>query len=306
MGTRPRIALVSADSDSHERQLLAAFADLGAEARPVRLAAIAFDTGSPLGVRIPGFEDAAPDAVLVRTMDGGSFEAVTRRLGALHALEARGLLVSNAARAIEICVDKSATSERLAQAGLPTPRAWCVESLDEARRIAAADGGPLVLKPLFGAQGKGLRLVRGPGDLPEPAAVKGAYYLQRFHDHGRNGRYADFRYLVSNGALVAAMRREAPDWITNVHRGGTPLPAPADPELETLAIAAARAVGADFAGVDLLRDASGRALVIEVNSMPAWTGLRRASGVDVARRRAEDLLARLAERRTLAPAQAAE
>jgi glutathione synthase/RimK-type ligase-like ATP-grasp enzyme len=80
--------------------------------------------------------------------------------------------------------------------------------------------------------------------------------------------------IVCAGEVVAAMTRRADDWITNIRRGGTPEPLVPDAELVALSFSAAEAVGAVYAGVDLLRGADGRALVIEVNSMPGWRGLQ--------------------------------
>ena len=106
--------------------------------------------------------------MFVRTIAEGSFEAVTRRLGILHALRALGVPVWNEATAIERCVDKSTTTFLLARAGLPVPATWAVEGIEAARRIVAAEAsvGPLVLKPLFGAQGRGLMLIREAAELP--------------------------------------------------------------------------------------------------------------------------------------------
>ena len=106
----------------------------------------------------------------MRTLSAGSFEAITKRLGVLHALAKLGVVVWNDARAIERCVDKSMTSFLLARAGVPTPPTWTMESAEAARALVEREAprGPLVLKPLFGAQGKGLRLIRRPEDLPAP------------------------------------------------------------------------------------------------------------------------------------------
>lgn len=291
----PRILLVTAGIDRHARELIRAFGDRGAEIRVVELAAIGFDTGAPHGLAIPGFAGTLPDAVCLRTMDGGSFEQVTRRLGVLHALSRVGVIVSNDARAVENCVDKSATSFLLARAGIPSPRSYAVETRAEAARILAREGRPMVLKPLFGAQGKGLKLIASEADLPaEAETAGGVYYLQHFAGVAVGGRFADIRILVSAGRVAAAMRRESAGWITNIKQGAEALPMPPDPEIEALAITATEAVGGDFCGVDLLRDEAGRAQVIEVNSMPAWTGLKRASGQDIAAIRAADLLARIA------------
>ena len=138
-----RILLVSARLDRHARQLLAAFEARGAVATLASLSSIGIDTDTPSGLAIPGFGDALPDAVCVRTMDGGSFEAVTRRLAVLHGLKALGVPVSNDAAAIEICTDKSATSFRLKAAGLPSPFVVCVETR-EAAEAALEQAGSAV------------------------------------------------------------------------------------------------------------------------------------------------------------------
>jgi tetrahydromethanopterin:alpha-L-glutamate ligase len=296
---QPRIALVSDRKDWHARELTRAFAALGATAVPVMLESCAIDTTSPTGLRIPGFARQLPDAVLLRSMAGGSFEAVTLRLGVLHALAQLGVTVWNDARAIERCVDKSATSFLLAHAGIRTPPTWAAESRQAAEAICAREtpAGPLVLKPLFGSQGRGLRLVRSAADLPEPVAVAGVYYLQRYVAVEREG-FRDFRVFVCAGKMIAAMARHAPTWITNVKRGGQPVAAVADAEMKALALAAADAVGASVAGVDLLYGADGRPTVLEVNSMPAWSGLQKVTSTNIAEALAGELIAAVASRAT--------
>ena len=290
----PRIALMSDGADWHSRSLVRAFATAGARARLVNLSACGIDTAAG-GLDLPGFAAARPDAVLVRTVPGGSFEAVTLRLGILHALDAIGVPVWNNARAIERCVDKSMTSFLLARAGIPTPPTWAVQSMPQAAAIVQREGAPLVLKPLFGSQGRGLRLIRNATDLPASAEMAGVYYLQRYVGVERQG-FHDFRVLVVRGRVVATMMRHASQWITNVKRGGKPVSAVADATMKDLAIAAAAAVGADFAGVDIIHDAAGRALVLEVNSMPAWSGLQRTTSINVAAVLADELVATLPAR----------
>ncbi|MBO0663387.1 RimK family alpha-L-glutamate ligase [Jiella sp. MQZ9-1] len=302
-GEPARILLVTASLDRHARDLCAAFEARGASVTMTKLADAGFDTGARHGLHFPGLGETLPDAVCVRTMDGGSFEAVTRRLSILHALARLNIFVSNDARAIENCVDKAMTSFLVAKSGLPTPRSWTVESRAEAERIIAAENRALVLKPLFGAQGKGLKLIGSASDLPPAEEIAGGvYYLQRFIGHSRDGRWSDYRLLVSRGRVAAAMRREAACWITNIKQGAAARPIFPRRDLEELAIAATEAVAGDFCGVDLLVDADGRAQVLEVNSMPAWTGLEKASGLDIAALRAADLLASLTDRRRTQPA----
>lgn len=289
-----RIALAVDAPDWHARALAHALAGLDAQPVPMRLAECRFDTTTPHGLDLPGFAGALPDAVLVRTISGGSFEEITRRLGILHALRELGVPVWNDARAVERCVDKSMTSFLLARAGLPTPPTWAVEGKAAADALVAreAAGGALVLKPLFGSQGKGLCLVRAPTDLPPPEMVGGIYYLQRFVPTGADA-FHDQRVFVCGGAVVAAMTRRAPHWVTNIHRGGMPEALRPDAASAALALRAAAAVGADYAGVDLLRDRDGRDFVLEVNSMPGWRGLQRVTETPIAHRIAATLLARL-------------
>jgi len=286
------IALVTDTNDWHARGLRRAFAALGAHTVLLKLAACRFDTGKADGLQLPDFDVGLPHAVLVRDMAGGTFEAVTLRLGILHALQEIGIPVWNTARSIERCVDKSATSFLLARAGLPTPMTWAMESREAAAEVVRREAGPFVLKPLFGSQGRGLRLIRGEWDLPDPAEVAGVYYLQRFVGVERDG-FRDFRVLVSSGRVVAAMMRHSRHWVTNVKRGGKPVAAVADAAMRDLAVAAAAVVGANFAGVDMVCDQDGRLSVLEVNSMPAWSGLQRTTSIDIAATLASDLVASL-------------
>jgi tetrahydromethanopterin:alpha-L-glutamate ligase len=293
----PRVGLVVDNMDWHARALSRALVALGATPTPIRLTACGFATSSPTGLAIDGLGTALPDAIVVRSMSGGSFEAVTLRLGILHAARDLGVMVWNDARAIERCVDKSMTSFLLARAGIATPPTWAVETRQAAAAIVAREvaQGPVVLKPLFGSQGRGLRLIQMPEDLPEPAAVNGVYYLQRFVGVEDNG-FRDFRLLVSRGRVVAAMARHSPGWITNVKRGARPVAVVANEDMRELALRAAAAVGAAFAGVDVLYGADGRPTVLEVNSMPAWSGLQQVTLFNIAAALAGDIMTAMAER----------
>jgi tetrahydromethanopterin:alpha-L-glutamate ligase len=283
-GARPVIGLVIESVDWHACELIAALRVHDVETVPVRLTKCGFATQSATGLHVDGFDGTLPDGLIVRTVSGGTFEAVTLRLGVLHALRELGVPVWNDARAIERCVDKSMTSFLLARAGIATPATWTTESYDEARAIVqrqAADG-PLVLKPLFGSQGRGLMLIRTPDDLPQTEQAAGrVFYLQRFIGVERGG-YHDFRVLVVRDRVVAAMQRHSSHWITNIKRGGRPVAVALNDELKTLALRAAAAVGAAFVGVDIIYDAAQRPIVLEVNSMPAWSGLQKVTAIHIA------------------------
>jgi RimK family alpha-L-glutamate ligase len=279
-----RIALAVENGEWHRNQLLAAFGKLGVEPVLISLADVTIVTGSGEPVHVPGFGDALPDGLLLRTVSGGTFEATTMRLGVLHAMVSAGVMVWNSPVGIERCVDKGMTSLLLARHGVPTPDTFVVSSRDAAADIVAREareGAPLVLKPLFGSQGKGLRLVERPEDLPQLEEVSRVYYLQRMVDNARIP-WRDYRIFVCAGRAVAGMIREGDTWVTNVHQGGRPIPWAVPAAAAELATAAARAVTIDYCGVDLIDDGAGGYLVLEVNSMPAWSGLQRVTDIDIA------------------------
>jgi RimK family alpha-L-glutamate ligase len=291
----------------HTRQLQAALRARGAVGRCVDLEDCDIDTAASWhGLLIPGFGKDLPDAVLVRGIAGGSFEAVTKRLGILHALRELGVPVYNDARAIERSVDKSMTSLLLRAARIPTPPTWATESEARARRILVREGAAghaLVLKPLFGSQGKGLQLVGEVDGIhhPLPSLDKGygsMAYLQRFVPPVCEPGF-DWRVLVVGGRAITAMRRVSRHWIHNVAQGARCEPQVMTRPLATLAERAAAALALDYAGIDIVpvrrndngSDESGMQ-VIEVNGVAAWHGLQRVTNFNIAAALVDDLLDR--------------
>jgi RimK family alpha-L-glutamate ligase len=296
-----RIAIAADRIDWHVKQLVAAFARAGAGAIPVKLSACGFDTRRASGMTVKGFGDRLPDGMFVRAIGPGSFEEITLRLGLMHALGECGFVVHNSARAVERCVDKAATSFLLARNNIPTPPTWTVQSRAQAEAIVRREAaqGPLVLKPLFGAQGRGLRLVRRARDLPPSEEIAGVYYLQRFIGVDCGG-FSDMRLLVSGGRVIAAMRRHAAQWITNVKLGGRPEAYLPDEHETDLALRAGAIVGAEFAGVDLICGRDEGVSVLEVNSMPGWRGLQSVTQTPIADVLVRDFLAALRARQLAA------
>jgi RimK family alpha-L-glutamate ligase len=300
-----RVAIMTDETGWHTSRLKRALRERGAQGRCVDLADCRIDTTwAAHGLVIPGYGRGLPDAVIVRGIAGGTFEQVTVRLGILHALRELGVPVYNDARAIERSVDKSMTSFLLHRAGIPTPPAWAGESEPHARRIVmreAAAGREVVLKPLFGSQGKGLVRLGGDGEsgcapLPALREYGKLAYMQRFVPPtvppGTPG--FDWRVLVVGGKAVTAMRRVSEHWVHNVAQGGRCEAQPLTPELAQLAERASAALSLDYAGIDLVPcDASAYgAQVIEVNGVAAWRGLQSVTPFDIAGCIVDDLLGR--------------
>ena len=223
------------------------------------------------------------DAVLVRTMPPGSLEQIVFRMNLLSQLEARSVVVLNPPRAIECAVDKYLTTARLVAAGLPVPETVVCENSSAALAAFTELGGDVVVKPIFGAEGRGIVRVSDP-DLALRTfrtleRIQSVLYLQRFVEH----EGFDVRVLVLDGDVVAGMRRRSDgDFRTNVSRSARAEPIDLSPAECDLALRASQAVGTRLAGVDLLYDRSGQCYVIEVNGVPGWKALSRVTGCDVA------------------------
>ena len=222
------------------------------------------------------------DAALIRTMPPGSLEQVIFRMDLLGRLETAGVLVVNPPRAVEVAVDKYLASARLQAAGLLTPRTLVCQTVQDAMAGFAELGGRVVVKPLFGGEGRGILRVEDE-DLASRvfktlAQLQAVLYLQEFIPH----LGYDLR-LLTIGDRVLGMRRCNPlDWRTNVSRGATTEPFVPDQSLIELALTAAAAAGAPLVGVDVLPAQDGRRYVLEVNAVPGWKALSRTLQIDVA------------------------
>jgi len=291
-----RIAILAARQGWHTEELCRALAERGHEGRVLPYEALV----ARLGGAGPALSAAGEDlgdcaAVLARIIPAGSLEQVIFRVDALHTLEERGIPVINSPRAIERTVDKLWTSALLERAGLPVPETVVCEHPDAALAAFRALGD-VIVKPLFGSMGLGMVRVT----TEEMAfrvfrtleTIRGVYYVQRAIDHAG----CDVRAFVVGDRVVGAIERRAAGWRTNLARGGQARAiTPSGPWAE-LALRAARAVGADYAGVDLLPAPDGTVYVVEVNGIPGWRGLQQATSSDVAAAIVEHSLARAAAR----------
>ena len=285
------IALVTDDPGWHGRELHNAFSRQGYKCTNVSLADCYInvnrhDAGkSPASsLVIPGFENSLPDGVFVRGVQGGTLEEVVFYLDVLHVLHELNILVYNGARAIERSVDKGMTSFLLDHARILTPPTWVGNDVHQAYsfiRSELAMGNKVVAKPLFGSQGKDLQLISKPEDITNFKVYNKIYYLQRFIQTGKDNAF-DWRIFVIADRVIASMRREGMDWISNVANGGKCYSAVINDQFESTAIEAVKAVDMHYAGVDVMQDLDGKLWVTEVNSIPAWKGLESVNKLVVA------------------------
>jgi RimK family alpha-L-glutamate ligase len=285
-----KVAILGARGGWHEARLGEALQARGATPLVVPITRLVGRVGvkGPLSAGEHDLDDCA--AVVVRAIPAGTLEQIIFRLDALHWLSRHGVAVVNSPRCIERSVDKYLTSCLLAEAGLPTPRTIVCERFDDAMAALDTLGGDVVVKPLFGAEGRGIVRVSDPDiayrTFRALELTRSVYYVQTYVPH--DGR--DIRAFVVGDRVVASMVRKGSGFKTNVAQGATVEPIDLAPDVAALALSAARVVEADYAGVDLLPHDDGGCFVLEVNGIPGWQGLQRTTTVDVAGTVADHLL----------------
>ena len=224
------------------------------------------------------------------------FDAVIPRLGSATAeygievvrqLEFAGAVSVNRSGAIETARHKWRSLQAFEAAGLPIPPTFAAGDANDvdpgARRIG---GYPFIAKPFQGTQGSGIVLLETPNSarsaLDALWNLRRNYIAQRFYPEADG---VDIRAFVINGEAVAAMRRVASkgEFRANLHRGGSGYKMRLGPRLERIAVQAAKAVGLDVAGVDMLQ-AGEDAVLLEANPSPGLEGMETAAGVDIAGR----------------------
>ncbi|NOQ80944.1 MAG: RimK family alpha-L-glutamate ligase [Methylophaga sp.] len=292
----PKIVIFNDTHGWHSEQLVDALQSLGITAILTDLADCTIDLDHPTGIQIPGFEDTLPAAAMVRGIAPGSLEQITLRMDVLHTLAELNVPVFNPATAIEHTVDKARTSLRLHLAGLNTPKTWSTENRTLAREIAEQQfdkGLTLVIKPLFGCMGKGIEKISNLEQFDAIQAVGNAFYMQEYIEPFEQHIWQDWRLMVIDNKVCAAMSRRSQHWITNFAQGAECFSTTITQEMEQLAIKATQAVQADYAGVDLIRMQDGSYTVLEVNSVPAWKGLFQATGINAATHLAQALAQRI-------------
>lgn len=229
--------------------------------------------------------------LLVRPIGRGSLDEVIFQMDMLHKLWRMGLPVINQPSAIEKAVDKYYAVALLEENGIPTPRTVVTENISEALRAFKAFGGEAIVKPVFGSRGIGAAKISDV-DVAERVFrtlrfYRHVIYVQEFVPHGKR----DIRTFIVGGRVVAAMYRVSDSWKTNVSQGAVSVRANLAQETEKLALDAAKVIGCEIAGVDIMESQTGL-LVNEVNSQPGWRGLQSTTRISIADQIAEYVLSK--------------
>jgi len=221
------------------------------------------------------------DALILRPIGRGSLEEIIFRMDLLQRLQRLGMVIINPPSAVERAVDKFYTVVLLEESGIAVPRTIATESAEEALKAFSELGGDVVVKPIFGSRGIGSTRISDPEVATRVFRALAFHhmvlYVQEFVRHG----VSDIRAFVVGDHVVAAMRRVAGGWKTNVSQGARPAQLKLDEGLEQLAVKASKVIGCKVAGVDILESEKGP-LIVELNSQPGWRGLQSVADVDIA------------------------
>ena len=222
------------------------------------------------------------------------YDAVLPRIGAsitryatavLRQFELMGSYSPNPSDSILRARDKLRAHQLLAAQGIGLPVTVFGDNPDDTADLLAMLGPPPhVIKLTEGTQGAGVMLTEKPSASRSVVeALRGLYASFVVQEFVAEAQGADLRCLVVGDRVVACMRRQAPegDFRSNLHRGGSAEAAEASAEEAATAVRAARVMGLEIAGVDLIASRRGP-LVLEVNSTPGLEGIEQASGCDVA------------------------
>ena len=228
------------------------------------------------GEKLEGIDAIIPRIGASRTFYG---TAVVRQFEMMHVFPA------NESQAIVRSRDKLRSMQILSRAGLGMPvTAFASDPDDINHLIEEVGGAPLVIKLLQGTQGIGVVLAE---TKKAAKSVMEAFYgiqanmmIQEFIEEAKG---ADIRAFVVGGKVVGAMKRKGAEgeFRSNIHRGGSASEIKLSRSERSTAIKAAKLLGLNVAGVDMLQSSTGPK-IMEVNSSPGLEGIEKASGVDVA------------------------
>lgn len=205
-------------------------------------------------------------------------------------LEYLGVPVFNEAKAIAISDDKIATYQQLAKLNLPIPKTIIAPKIfiegtfsnDIIEHAIVELGFPMVIKEAFGSFGEQVYLVSTREELQQKIDKIGnkPFVFQEFISTSYG---VDIRLQVVGDKLIASMKRKSKnDFRANITAGGTMQPYLASAEEAALAVKATKAIGADFAGVDLLYGENNKPVICEINSNAHIRNLYECTGINAA------------------------
>ncbi len=268
-----RIALVYERLREEERQIIRAIQDLGHEPVPIHL-----NSGF---LFLDGKKQFPAEVALIRAVS-----SIKAQASAL-ALDSLGVKVVNPPEVLSTCGNKLATSVKLFQAGIPSPKTTVAFSTEGALEAAEEIGYPVVIKPVNGSWGRLVSLAQDREELrtilEHREAIPSPYYRIHYVQEFIRKPGRDIRAYGTERRFLTAIYRVSDHWVTNTARGARAEPAEHTEELADLVVRTAKAVGGGFLGIDIAEDEDRGLVVIEVNAVTEFKNAARVTGVDIAK-----------------------
>ncbi|MDY0386591.1 MAG: tetrahydromethanopterin:alpha-L-glutamate ligase [Methanolobus sp.] len=233
------------------------------------------------------------DAIIIRDMGPGTSDAHVFSFDVLCELEESGIIMVNSPAAIQNAANKFRASCLISKTGINTPETFVTQNVEPAlKKLESWEDA--VIKPVFGYKGIDIKRIKDnkvirPDGTPEKTTVyelisgsineKGMLYIQEFIENPGQ----DIRAFIVDGKVIGAIYRKAPEgwWLNNLSQGGTPQRCKLTKEQEEMCIGAAKAIGAVFAGVDII-EGDEKCFVLEVNATPSGAGIYKSLNINVA------------------------
>ena len=299
-----RVAVILKEaSDWTANALLRNLKKRGVSARPLKLSEVSACVHSAAKNAKCAFSpELRFDAFLVRDVGGilaekarCVLENISFKFDILRIL-ASHKIVMNSPEAIQNAANKFYSTVLFSSASLPVPKTVVTGSVEVALNALEDFGGSAVAKPIFGHQGKGVEKITLDASAREKIqriiAERGVIYLQEFIPNAER----DIRVFVVGDEIVGAIYRvrRSGSIVSNLSMGGKAVRCEPTAEMCEIALKATKAIGADFAGVDLVeRLGDGKIFILEINGTPSAKGIKMACGVDATEKIVDLLIERL-------------
>ena len=230
--------------------------------------------------------------VWVRFINQGTLQEITYKLSVLHFLSEVGIYVHNSATIIEKTVDKFRTSSILKLNKLSTPDTWVSLNKEKFLKLTKnllKQNKKVITKPLFGSQGKGIKIILKKSDILDFKSSDGVYYFQEIIGNTNSKIFSDIRVLISNHKVISCVQRYSKNIITNVSKGALVKKIDISKDLSKTCIFISKLFNIGYAGIDI-KTYKGENFVLEINSIPSWKGLQSVETQNIAKRLVKDFL----------------
>ncbi|MAI84070.1 MAG: hypothetical protein CMM91_03955 [Rickettsiales bacterium] len=229
------------------------------------------------------------DGIWVRFIKDGSLEEITFKLTILHTLKDFGTYIHNSAQIIEKTVDKFRASMIAKKSGILIPKTWVFSNkrhfIEQSKNLFRKQKY-LIIKPIFGSQGKGVQIFKNLKDIDFSEKI---LYFQEYIGNLNEKIFSDVRVIVSKHKTVCAIKRVSKNPITNVALGSKVEKIKISRELKKISIKISKIFELGYGGIDF-KIFKNKIYLLEINSIPAWKATQTVEKKKISKILVDDFL----------------